>query len=394
LVGTGPDGLIRRASPNIVVKAAHSVGKTRGLSRLVLWWISVHPISDALVVITSDNDDNIKAGIFQELIAAKQAAEEAGRPFRERSRGMRSGMPGRTNQTLIIFGCKPSDRNPTGLQGYHRKCLLVLIDECAGVPAELWEAAESLALNAAGVVCPPETRLILHRTLPTPAPTRTPAPGPSIPPLDSRFELVKLTTFDGVSLPPDFYAYARSRGNEGIGYRDQSKVSVKDGKLIITATGDTSGAVGQNVKQQYGFWEIHAMFEKGQGYKPCILLWPGTEKDSAGIQLGHSKSNTTWWRRTASATAASAMFTTASRTPRPGRTNSLVTSASGTRTDVSCIRWSEVYLDGKVIKELTQDYVRSKYPHRLGIQLDVGSGTRVNRDVRMFVDWVRVARLK
>jgi hypothetical protein len=84
-----------------------------------------------------------------------------------------------------------------------------------------------------------------------------------------------------VSLPTDFYAYGHSKGNEGIGYRDPSKVRVKDGKLIITATGDTSGAVGQNVKQQYGFGEIHAMFEKGQGYNPCILLWPGQEKDSA-----------------------------------------------------------------------------------------------------------------
>lgn len=66
---------------NIAVKAAHSVGKTRSLAGLALWWIKVHPIGQALVVITSDNDDNIKGGIFQELIAAHEAATEAGRPF-------------------------------------------------------------------------------------------------------------------------------------------------------------------------------------------------------------------------------------------------------------------------------------------------------------------------
>jgi hypothetical protein len=59
---------------------------------------------------------------------------------------------GPNNQTLVAFGRKPSDRNPTGLQGFHRKYLLVIIDECAGVPAELWNAAESLASNAAGKV--------------------------------------------------------------------------------------------------------------------------------------------------------------------------------------------------------------------------------------------------
>jgi hypothetical protein len=56
------------------------------------------------------------------------------------------------NQTLVAFGRKPSDRNPTGLHGFHRKYLLVIIDECAGVPEELWEAANSLASNARGRV--------------------------------------------------------------------------------------------------------------------------------------------------------------------------------------------------------------------------------------------------
>jgi len=92
-----------------VVKAAHSVGKTRALSRLVLWWISVHPIGQALVVITSDNDDNIKGGIFQELIAAKQAAEEAGKPFPGRITLDAKWHAGPDNQTLIVFGRKPSD---------------------------------------------------------------------------------------------------------------------------------------------------------------------------------------------------------------------------------------------------------------------------------------------
>ena len=35
--------------------------------------------------------------------------------------------------------------------GFHRKYLLCIVDECCGVPAELWEAAEPLASNAAGI---------------------------------------------------------------------------------------------------------------------------------------------------------------------------------------------------------------------------------------------------
>lgn len=137
---------------NTVVMAAHSVGKTRTLSRLVLWWVAVHPIGEALVVITSDNDDNIKGGIWQEVIAAHEKAAQEERPFPGKVTLDGKWHAGPNNQTLVAFGRKPSDRNPTGLQGFHRKYLLVIIDECAGVPAELWDAAESLASNAAGKV--------------------------------------------------------------------------------------------------------------------------------------------------------------------------------------------------------------------------------------------------
>jgi hypothetical protein len=52
------------------------------------------------------------------------------------------------------------------------------------------------------------------------------------------------------------------------------------------------------------------------------------------------------------------------------------------------------YLDGNVIKKITGDYVRSKYPHRLGIQLDVDRDGRTGPDTDMIIDWVRVAKFK
>ena len=39
-----------------------------------------------------------------------------------------------------------------GSLGFHRKYLLCIVDECCGMPAELWEAAELLTSNAAGIV--------------------------------------------------------------------------------------------------------------------------------------------------------------------------------------------------------------------------------------------------
>jgi hypothetical protein len=90
----------------VAVKAAHSVGKTRALSRLAIAWVLTHPIPQTRVIITSDNDDNIKGGIFQEMIAAHEAATESGRPF-----------PGRiTLDSKWHAGPNKSDPRRTGAQ--------------------------------------------------------------------------------------------------------------------------------------------------------------------------------------------------------------------------------------------------------------------------------------
>ena len=110
---------------------------------------------DQLAVPAQDggrDDDNIKGGIWQEVIAAHERAAAEGRPFPGKVTLDGKWHAGPNNQTLVAFGRKPSDRNPTGLHGFHRKYLLVIIDECAGVPEELWEAANSLASNARGRV--------------------------------------------------------------------------------------------------------------------------------------------------------------------------------------------------------------------------------------------------
>jgi hypothetical protein len=52
------------------------------------------------------------------------------------------------------------------------------------------------------------------------------------------------------------------------------------------------------------------------------------------------------------------------------------------------------YLDGNVVKSLTDSYVISKYAHRLGIQMDAASDGRTGPDTDMIIDWVRVARFK
>jgi len=63
-------------------------------------------------------------------------------------------LPGRTNQTewwigtyLAGVGRKPSDYNPAGMQGLHAEHMLIIVDEAAGVTANLVDAVETLATN-------------------------------------------------------------------------------------------------------------------------------------------------------------------------------------------------------------------------------------------------------
>ena len=73
----------------------------------------MHPIGDALVVITSDNDDNIKGGIWREVIKAHARLKEKGIVGGTVTLDAKCHA-GPNDQTLVAFGRKPSDKNPTG----------------------------------------------------------------------------------------------------------------------------------------------------------------------------------------------------------------------------------------------------------------------------------------
>jgi hypothetical protein len=59
-------------------------------------------------------------------------------------------------------------------------------------------------------------------------------------------------------------------------------VAVRDGNLVITARGDVSGVVDQNISSNTGCGKCAPASPGAAGTKPCILLWPGTERDVAG----------------------------------------------------------------------------------------------------------------
>lgn len=123
----------------VAVRSCHGVGKTFVAAVLAAWWIASHPPGSAFVVATAPTLRQVRSIFWREL----GRAHAAGR------------LPGRLNQAaewwigdrLVALGLKPADSDPTSLQGIHARFVLVIVDEAAGVPSALWDAASSLTAN-------------------------------------------------------------------------------------------------------------------------------------------------------------------------------------------------------------------------------------------------------
>lgn len=132
-----------RDNRRTAVKSCHDVGKSYIASRIALCHLDNYPIGEAFCITTAPTASQVRAVLWREI-----------------NRGHAKGkLKGRTNQTelwcvtphgneeMIAFGRKPSDMDPSAFQGIHAKYPLVIIDEGGGVPAAIFNAADTLITN-------------------------------------------------------------------------------------------------------------------------------------------------------------------------------------------------------------------------------------------------------
>lgn len=124
------------------VHSSHATGKSFTAARICNWWIDSHPPGEAFVVTTAPTFQQVRAILWREIRRAHSLAS----------------LPGRVNQTewilpvngvdeLVAFGRKPADYDEAAFQGIHARYVLVILDEAAGIPANLWAAVESITTN-------------------------------------------------------------------------------------------------------------------------------------------------------------------------------------------------------------------------------------------------------
>lgn len=126
-----------RDNRRTAVQSGHGIGKSLTASVAASWWVDTHPTDQTMVVTTAPSVKQVHAILWEEIRKIHGQAGLAGEV--QISDNWLIG--GR----LVGFGRKPQDHDRDAFQGLHRKYLLVIIDEAAGIPEWLWGSARDIA---------------------------------------------------------------------------------------------------------------------------------------------------------------------------------------------------------------------------------------------------------
>jgi hypothetical protein len=129
------------------VQSAHDTGKSWRASRLVSWWLDVHPEGEAFAVTTAPTWPQVRAILWREIRRSLKKGSLRGRTTLNCEWYMGGSRIGDPNEELVAYGRKPADYDQAAFQGIHAKYVLVIIDEACGVPRLLFDAVDSLATN-------------------------------------------------------------------------------------------------------------------------------------------------------------------------------------------------------------------------------------------------------
>lgn len=126
----------------VAVQSAHDMGKSWLAARLVAWWLSEHEPGEAFVVTTAPTYSQVRTILWREIGRAHAKGRLVGR-VTQTEWWMQVG----DRSEIVALGRKPSDYDPAAFQGIHARYVLVIIDEAAGVPETIFDAAKSLTTN-------------------------------------------------------------------------------------------------------------------------------------------------------------------------------------------------------------------------------------------------------
>jgi len=137
-----------QANDHVAVRSCHGSGKSYVASLLACWWISTHPVGEAIVVTTAPTYAQVHAILWEDIrkhhLNAKERFEAGLSPMKIPGYITQSDQWKSDDGQLLGFGRKPADNNDHGFQGIHRPYVLVIIDESCGIKENLFVAVEAI----------------------------------------------------------------------------------------------------------------------------------------------------------------------------------------------------------------------------------------------------------
>ena len=124
------------------VASCHDAGKSFVASRLVCWWLDVHPPGDAFAVTTAPTAPQVSAILWREIRRAHRKGGLKGYITQGNVPEWKLG-----DGESIGYGRKPADDDQAAFQGIHTLYPLIVVDEACGVPKNLFDAVDALATN-------------------------------------------------------------------------------------------------------------------------------------------------------------------------------------------------------------------------------------------------------
>lgn len=129
-------------SKRTVIQSGAGIGKSFITAVVVCWWVDTHPVNDVYVWTTAPGTEQVSGVLWEEIRKLHTAL----------------GLPGRIGldnkwrigNVLVASGRKPADKaakaeeDPDTGQGFHRRYLLVVLDDAGGLDTWLWDTAENI----------------------------------------------------------------------------------------------------------------------------------------------------------------------------------------------------------------------------------------------------------
>jgi hypothetical protein len=208
------------------------------------------------------------------------------------------------------------------------------------------------------------------------------------------WELVFQDDFNGPVVDLSSWSIYNSPGNAGFGLRRPEAFSISDGNLVVTATMKdgqiVSGGMAHKVNYKYGRFEFRVRSEpdSSEATSAVVLTWPQSEDWPVDGENDIYETLTSANRNP---------FHTFIHYSAENKTVHFQHDAVGEQWHVLAMEWTwekiVILRDGVVVWKLTDINAIPSVAHHLCIQLDAFK-TTMTGTVRMYVDWVKIYKLK